>query len=161
MDTNLEGRTPIHVAFLLSKDEPPPLGVIRALLTPPGENAIKMKDSSGRLPIHIAAERGAGQAVLKLLIDAYQDGCYRTNNMGDLPIHLLLKSGLATVASVELLIRPIMSNERICRIGGSQGINLPLHIAAEYQASFKVLERLLLTYGEGAERARVIPLQQG
>lgn len=161
VDTDLEGRTPIHAAFLLSKDEPPALGVIRALLTPPGENAIKMKDSSGRLPIHIAAERGAGQAVLKLLIDAYQDGCYRTNDMGDLPIHLLLKSGLATVASVELLIRPIMSNESICRIGGSRGVNLPLHIAAEYQVSFKVLERLLQTYGEGAERARVIPLQEG
>ena len=160
VDSDHEGRTPIHAA-LLSKEEPPSLGVIRALLTPPGENAIKLKDSTGRLPIHIAAERGAGDAILKLLIDAYPDGCYRTNGNGDLPLHLLLQSGFATTSSVELLIRPIMCNESICRIGGSGGTNLPLHIAAQYQVSFKVLERLLQTYGEGAERARVIRAAQG
>ena len=161
VDSDNQGRTPIHAAFLLSKDEPPRLGVIRALLTPPGENAIKLKDWSGRLPIHIAAERGAGGAILKLLVDAYQDGCYRTNDQGDLPLHLLLKSGLATASSVELLIRPMMSNESICRIGGSRGTNLPLHIAAEYQVSFKILERLLQTFGEAAERARVTPAGEG
>ena len=161
VDCDNQGRTPIHAAFLLSKDEPPRLGVIRALLTPPGENAIKLKDWSGRLPIHIAAERGAGGAILKLLVDAYQDGCYRTNDQGDLPLHLLLKSGLATASSVELLIRPMMSNESICRIGGSRGTNLPLHIAAEYQVSFKIIERLLQTFGEAAERTRVFPAVEG
>lgn len=156
VDTDKEGRTPIHAAFLLSKDEPPALGVIRALLTPPGENAIRLKDSSGRLPIHIAAERGAGEAVLRMLVEAYQDGCYRTNKTGDLPLHLLLKSGTATTTTVELLIRPMMQNETICKLGGAHGTNLPLHIAAEYQCSFKVLERLLQTHGDAALVSRQV-----
>lgn len=150
VETDREGRTPIHAAFLLKKDEPPSLGVVRALLSPPGENAIKLKDSSGRLPLHIAAERGAGVETLRLLVDAYVDGCYRTNKDGDLPLHLLIKSGVATTSSVELLLRPIMQNESICRIGGSRGTNLPLHVAANYQCSFKILEKLLQTYGGAA-----------
>eukprot|EP00547_Thalassionema_nitzschioides_P001793 CAMPEP_0194217596 /NCGR_PEP_ID=MMETSP0156-20130528/21718_1 /TAXON_ID=33649 /ORGANISM="Thalassionema nitzschioides, Strain L26-B" /LENGTH=2107 /DNA_ID=CAMNT_0038946687 /DNA_START=829 /DNA_END=7152 /DNA_ORIENTATION=+ len=154
VETDKEDRTPMHAAFLLSKDKPPELGVIRALLSPPGENAIRLKDSSGRLPIHVAAERGAGEVLLRMLVEMYQDGCYRTNKHGDLPLHLLLKSGTATTTTVELLLRPIMQNESICKIGGSQGSNLPLHIAAEYQCSFKVLEKLLQTYGDAALAAR-------
>jgi ankyrin repeat protein len=150
MDTDKEGRTPMHAAFLLSRDEPPALGIIRALLTSPGENAIRLKDSHGRLPIHIAAERGAGEAILRMLIEAYPDGCYRQNKYGDLPLHLLVRNGTALTNTVELLLRPIMHNDTICKIPGAQGVNLPLHIAAEYQCSFKVLEKLLQTYGDAA-----------
>ena len=157
VDTDKEGRTPMHAAFLVSKEEPPALGVIRALLTTPGDNAIKLKDSSGRLPIHIATERGAGEAILRMLVEAHQDGCYRMNKYGDLPLHLLLKSGTATTTTIELLLRPMMQNDTICKIGGAQGTNLPLHIAAEYQCSFKVLERLLQTYGDAA----LVPRQKG
>ena len=155
VETDKEGRTPMHAALLLCKDEPPSLGVTRALLSPPGENAIKLKDSSGRLPLHIAAERGAGEGILRLLVDAYIDGCYRTNKDGDLPLQLLVRSGAATTESVEILLRPIMQNQSICRIGGSHGPNLPLHIATEYQCSYKVLEKLLLTYGEAATVPRL------
>jgi len=155
VETDKEGRTPMHAAFLLSKEEPPALGAIRALLTPPGENAIKLKDSSGRLPIHIAAERGAGEAILRQLVDGYVDGCYRTNKDGDLPVHLLMKSGTATRDSIELLLQPLMHNDSICRLGGGQGNNLPLHIACENQCSFRILEKLLQTYGEAASVARV------
>ena len=155
VETDKEGRTPMHAAFLLSKDEPQALGVIRALLTSPGDNAIRLKDTSGRLPIHIAAERGAGEAILRMLVEAYPDGCYRVNKYGDLPLHLLLKSGTATTTTVELLLRPMMQNDTICKIGGSQGTNLALHIAAEYQCSFKVLEKLLVTHGDAALVPRV------
>jgi hypothetical protein len=46
---------------------------------------------------------------------------------GDLPLHLLVRSGNATQVTVELLLRPIMSNPTICSYPGSLGINLPLH----------------------------------
>eukprot|EP00548_Thalassiothrix_antarctica_P011370 CAMPEP_0194158066 /NCGR_PEP_ID=MMETSP0152-20130528/74556_1 /TAXON_ID=1049557 /ORGANISM="Thalassiothrix antarctica, Strain L6-D1" /LENGTH=2143 /DNA_ID=CAMNT_0038866995 /DNA_START=775 /DNA_END=7206 /DNA_ORIENTATION=- len=150
IETDKEGRTPMHAAFLMSKEVPASLGIIRALLIPPGGNAIRLKDSSGNLPIHIAAERGVEEVILRMLVEAYQDGCYRTNKYVDLPLHLLIKSGTATTTTVELLLRPIMQNESICKIGGSQGSILPLHIAAEYQCSFKVLEKLLQTYGDAA-----------
>lgn len=47
-----------------------------------------------------------------------------------------------------------MQNESICRIGGSRGVNLPLHIAAEYQCNFRIFEKLLQSYGEAAIRPR-------
>lgn len=46
---------------------------------------------------------------------------------GDLPLHLLVRSGSATQVTVELLIRPIMCNPTICSYPGSSGVNLPLH----------------------------------
>ena len=157
LETDREGRTPLHACFLLKREEPPSEGIVKALLTNPGENAAKVKDSHERLPIHIAAERGASLEILKLLVDVYPDSCYRVNVAGDLPLHLLVRSGTATTESVEMLIEPIMRNETICKMGGSIGCQLPLHIASEYSCCFKILEALLSTYPEGASTARSLP----
>jgi ankyrin repeat protein len=153
--------TPLHAVFLLDNEEYESLGIIRSLLTTPGENATKIKDSLDRLPLHIAASKGASNAVLELLIDAYADGCYRQNKDGDLPIHLLVRSGKASSAALELLIRPIMKNETICRIPGSVGLELPFHIAVEYNCSFKILETLLITFGKAASIPRRKPSKEG
>lgn len=157
LETDREGRTPLHACFLLKREEPPSEGIVKALLTNPGENAAKVKDSHERSPIHIAAERGASLEILKLLVDVYPDSCYRVNVAGDLPLHLLVRSGTATTESVEMLIEPIMRNETICKMGGSIGCQLPLHIASEYSCCFKILEALLSTYPEGASTARSLP----
>lgn len=127
LEVDDQGRTALHTIFFLDKF--PSLSIMKTLLTSPGENATKLKDLSVRLPLHIAASRGANEATLRLLVEAYADGCYRVNKEGDLPLHLLVRSGRATTASVELLIRPILDNETICRIQGSQGLELTLHIA--------------------------------
>ncbi len=50
---------------------------------------------------------------------------------GDLPLHLLVRSGSATQVTVELLLRPIIGNPTICSYPGSVGINLPLHSESE------------------------------
>jgi ankyrin repeat protein len=80
LDMDGERRTPLHVAF----DSPrmPYFGIVQALLTNPGVNASQLKDSRGKLPIHVAAERGAGEALLRVLVDAYADGCYRLTGKG-------------------------------------------------------------------------------
>ena len=157
LETDREGRTPLHACFLLKREEPPSEGIVKALLTNPGENAAKVKDSHERLPIHIAAERGASLEILKVLVDVYPDSCYRVNLAGDLPLHLLVRSGTATTESVELLIEPIMRNETICKMGGSIGCQLPLHIASEYSCAFEILEALLSSYPEAATIARSLP----
>ena len=77
LDTDSEKRTPLHAAFDSPRMPPPSIDIIQALLTSPGVNATHLKDSSGRLPIHLAAEHGAGEAILRVLVDAYADGCYR------------------------------------------------------------------------------------
>ena len=158
MEADREGRTALHAVFLLCETEPPSVGVIKALLTTPGENAAAQKDDHNRLPIHIACERGASFPILKLLVAAYSDSCYRVNRDGDLPVHLLVRSGSATTQTVELLIDPVCRNETICMMGGSIGTRLPLHIAAEYTCSYKLLERLLLTYPAAAKVPRTTPL---
>ena len=154
LETDLMGRTPLHTIFMLSTEESPALGTVKLLLRTPGENATKLKDRDYKVPLHIAAEMGASNAILELLTDAYPDGCYRQTRDGDLPVHLLVRSGKATTTSIEMLIRPIMDSETICSIGGSKGLQLPLHIAAEYNCSYGVLERLLTAYGAAASIPR-------
>jgi len=156
-----QGCTPLHYVFLISDEIIPTLSVVRTLLTTPGENAARIKDSVDRLPLHIAAQIGANDAILELLLDANADGCYRKNRDGDLPIHLLVRSDKATASSVEILLAPIIDSETICGIPGSQGLNLPLHIAAEYNCSYKILEGLLLSYGEAASIPRRISRADG
>ena len=75
-----ERRTPIHAA--LDSSRVPYLGIIQALLMSQGVNATHLKDANGKLPIHLAAEHGAGEALLRLLVDAYADGCYRRTGEG-------------------------------------------------------------------------------
>ena len=150
LETDSAGRTPLHAVFMMSKNEAPTLGTVKLLLQTPGENATKLKDRDYKVPLHIAAEIGASNAILELLTDAYPDGCYRQTRDGDLPVHFLVRSGNATTASVEMLLRPIMDSETICSISGGQGLQLPLHIAAQYNCSYEVLERLLSAFGAAA-----------
>ena len=150
VEADENGMTAMHVALVhLNSDITIEL-IKSVLLITPGENACKYKDSLGRLPLHIAAENGASVEILQALVEAYADGCYRQNKDGDLPLHLLEKSGNANASTLEMLIRPIMANESICRVEGSKGCDLPLHIAARYRCSFDVLEKLLRTYGDAA-----------
>ncbi len=149
-----QGCTPLHYVFLISDHISPTLGIVKTLLTTPGDNAARLKDSQDRLPLHIAAERGASAAILELLMEANTDGCYRKNRDGDLPLHLLVRSGRANSTTVEMLLSPMVDSETICGIPGSQGLELPLHIAAEYNCSYKVMESLLISYGEAASIPR-------
>ncbi|KAL7539747.1 hypothetical protein ACHAXR_009569, partial [Thalassiosira sp. AJA248-18] len=73
---------------------------------------------------------------------------------GDLPLHLLVRSRSATQVTVELLLRPIINNPTICAYPGSLGVNLPLHIAAEYHCKYNILEGLLSSYNEAARVQR-------
>jgi len=154
LDTDKDARTPLHASFLLSST-PPSRDVITTLLRTPGENALKLKDATGRLPLHIAAERGASAGILKILVTPYSDSCYRVNKDGDLPLHLLVRSGNATTEGVSLLLQPILHSESIVKMKGSgDETNLPLHIACEYNCSLEILSELLKSYPAGAEVRR-------
>lgn len=156
LDTNNEKMTPLHASLNCSRT--PSIGLVEALLTHSGINACHLKDPSGRLPLHIAAENGASESLLRVLVDAYPDGCYRRTDVGDLPLHLLVRSGAANQSSVELLLRPIMESNTICTYGGNKelGLNLPLHIAAAYNCSFDILQNVLSSYSAAASIRRQI-----
>jgi len=55
---------------------------------------------------------------------------------GDLPLHLLVRSGQATQVTVELLLRPIIQNPTICAYTGSTGVQLPLHSKSNVGSDF-------------------------
>lgn len=156
LDTNDEKMTPLHDVF--NRSRMPSISLLKALLSHSGMNACHLKDSRGRLPLHIAAENGVSESLLRVLVAASPDSCYRRTDSGDLPLHLLVRSDAATQASVELLIRPIMESHTICTYGGNKelGLNLPLHIAAAYNLSFDILQNLLRSYSEAASIRRQI-----
>ena len=52
---------------------------------------------------------------------------HSSSDDGDLPVHLLVRSGSANPVTVDLLLRPIIHNPTICAYPGSVGVNLPLH----------------------------------
>jgi len=153
LDNDEKKQTPLHSVFG-SSSKIPSLGTIKTLLMSQGVNATHLKDSRGKLPLHLAAEQGASEDILQLLVDAYADGCYRRTDDGDIPLHLLVRSGSATQATVELFILPIIHNPTICSYPGSIGVNLPLHIACEYRCKQSIIEALLSSYGEAAETKR-------
>lgn len=94
--------------------------------------------------------------VLAYNIDYYLTSFLLALNLdtGDLPLHLLARSGNATQTTIELLTRPIMDNTTICSYGGSQGVNLPLHIACQFRCKYDIIEGLLSAYGEAARIRR-------
>ncbi len=47
-----------------------------------------------------------------------------------------------------------MDNATICSYGGSEGVNLPLHIACQFQCQYDIIEGLLSAYGEAARIRR-------
>lgn len=49
--------------------------------------AVKEKDGSGRMPLHVAVWKGASIEVTQLLIDEYPDALMEGNENGDLPLH--------------------------------------------------------------------------
>lgn len=62
------------------------------------------------------------------------------SDKGDLPLHLLVRSGSANQVAVEILLTPIMHSTSVCAFEGSVGVNLPLHIAAEFRVKYAILE---------------------
>ena len=52
---------------------------------------------------------------------------------------------------VEVVLRPICSSTELCKITGSCGTMLPIHIATMFEASYDTLRQLLERYPEGTE----------
>ena len=107
-------RTPLHAAFsspytsqlqtvdsltaLLGSTSPPNVSKTEEkrndTMSVDGSLALKIEDSTGRCPLHLASENGAKIDVLKALLTGYPTGALVRNQYGDLPLHLLLDKNL-------------------------------------------------------------------
>lgn len=141
------GRLPIHVAatydavdavkFLLSKN---PEGAYTMVHRPPTE-------SGGGLPLHIACANHASIAVITALLAENFASAKRSDENGDLPLHLLLRCG-------EVVDPVVVKTLLSCFAGALSRTDmfgdLPLSIAIKYQCRSPVINAVLMQYPEAA-----------
>lgn len=63
-------------------------------------NAAHMKDSNGKLPLHVACEYGASVKVIETLLDEYTSAAMISDKEGKLPIHHLCESYIRNSSSL-------------------------------------------------------------
>jgi len=146
-DTDKMGRLPIHVAanydavdaikFLLSKS---PEGAYTMVYRPP-------HNSGGGLPLHIACRNHASIGVITALLAENFASAKRTDENGDLPLHLLLRCG-------EVVDPVVVKTLLTCFSGAVSRTDmhgdLPLSTSIKYQCSATVINTILMQYPEGA-----------
>lgn len=141
------GRLPIHVAatydavdavkFLLSKS---PDGSYTMVHRPPTE-------SGGGLPLHIACANHASIAVITALLAENFSSAKKTDENGDLPLHLLLRCGE--------VVDPVVVKTLLSCFAGSLSRtdmfgDLPLSIGIKYQCRSPVINAVLMQNPEAA-----------
>ena len=146
-DTDKMGRLPIHVAanydavdaikFLLTKS---PEGAYTMVYRPPN-------NSGGGLPLHIACRNHASIGVITALLAENFASAKRTDENGDLPLHLLLRCGE--------VVDPVVVKTLLTCFSGAVSrtdlnADLPLAIAIKYQCSSTVANAILIQYPEAA-----------
>jgi hypothetical protein len=146
-DTDKMGRLPIHVAanydavdsikFLLSNS---PKGASTMVNRPPA-------DAGGGLPLHIACSNHASIDVMTALLADNFASAKRTDENGDLPLHLLLRCGEE--------VDPVVVTTLLTCFSGAlsrtdMNGDLPLSISIKYQCRPAVINAVLMQYPEAA-----------
>lgn len=146
-DTDKKGRLPIHVAaefdavdavkFLLSKS---PEGAYTMVYRP-------QSNSGGGLPLHIACRNYASIGVITALLAENFASAKRTDENGDLPLHLLLRCGevVDQVVVKTLLTCFSAAVSRTDMFG-----DLPLAIAIKHQCRPAVINTILMQFPDAA-----------
>lgn len=146
-DVDKKGRLPIHVAaefdavdtvkFLLSKS---PEGAYTMVYRPPN-------NSGGGLPLHIACRNYASIGVITALLAENFASAKRTDENGDLPIHLLLRCGeVVDQVVVKTLLTCFAQAVSRTDMHG----DLPLSIAIKHQCRSAVINAILMQFPEAA-----------
>lgn len=141
------GRLPIHVAATYDA-----VDAVKFLLSKSSEGAYTMvhrppSDIGGGLPLHIACANHASIAVITALLAENFASAKRTDENGDLPLHLLLRCG-------EVVDPVVVKTLLSCFAGALSRTDmfgdLPLAIAIKYQCRSPVINSVLMQYPEAA-----------
>ena len=146
-DVDKKGRLPIHVAaefdavdtvkFLLSKS---PEGAYTMVYRPPN-------DSGGGLPLHIACRNYASIGVITALLAENFASAKRTDENGDLPIHLLLRCGeVVDQVVIKTLLTCFSSAVSRTDMHG----DLPLALSIKHQCRSAVVNTILMQFPDAA-----------
>lgn len=146
-DTDKMGRLPVHVAanydavdaikFLLAKS---PEGAYTMVYRPP-------HNSGGGLPLHIACRNHASIGAITALLAENFASAKRTDENGDLPLHLLLRCGE--------VVDPVVVKTLLTCFSGAvsrtdMNGDLPLSIAIKFQCSSTVTNAILMQFPDAA-----------
>lgn len=146
-DIDLKGRLPIHVAAEFDA-----VDAVKFLLTKAPEGAYTMvhrppNNSGGGLPLHIAARNYASIGVITALLAENFASAKRTDENGDLPLHLLLRCGeVVDQVVVKTMLTCFSSAVSRTDMHG----DLPLSIALKHSCKPAVINTILMQFPEGA-----------
>lgn len=145
-DIDAQGRLPIHVSaefdavdavkFLLGKA---PEGAYTMVHRPPN-------NSGGGLPLHIACRNYASIGVITALLAENFASAKRSDENGDLPLHLILRCGDCDHVVVKTLLTCFSNAVSRTNMHG----DLPLSIALKHGCKTAVLNLLLVQYPDAA-----------
>lgn len=111
--------------------------------------ACLVQDKDGNLPAHLVA-RGLMQWEAEWYEKVYLQASKEKGATGKTAL-AITKLYHNMSESVEMLLRPLASDSKLCRAPGSMGTILPLHIASIFTASVNTLRLILEAYPEGAK----------
>jgi len=147
-DVDEEGRQPLHVAaefdavdgvkFLLEKA---PEGAYTMIHRPKG-------DSGGGLPLHVACRHHSNLSIITGLLAENFSSCKRSDENGDLPLHLLLRNGEAVE---QVTVKTILTCFAAAISRTDKNGDLPLAIAIKSECNQSVVNYLLMQYPDGAK----------
>jgi ankyrin repeat protein len=142
------GRLPLHVA-----SEFDALESVKFLLSTSPESAYTMvhrppSNSGGGLPLHVACRNFSSIGVITALLAENFASGKRTDENGDLPLHLILRGGGDEVDQVSVKTLLTCFSAAVSRT--DMNGDLPLAIALKHECSPLVLNYLLVQYPNAA-----------
>lgn len=146
-ETDNKGRLPLHVASQFDA-----VDAVKFLLAHSSEGAFTMisrpmDGSGGGLPLHVACRNYASIGVITALLAENFASAKRTDENGDLPIHLLLKCGeVVDPVVVKTLLTCFSAAASRTDMNG----DLPLSISIKNRCKPVVINNILMQYPNAA-----------
>ena len=146
-EVDYKGRLPIHVAAEFDA-----VDAVKFLLGKSPEGAFTMvhrpqNNSGGGLPLHIACRNYASIGVITALLAENFASAKRTDENGDLPLHLLLRCGEVVD---QVVVKTLLTcfSEAVSRT--DMYGDLPLAIAIKHECKPAVINTVLMQYPEAS-----------
>jgi myosin-5 len=146
-EVDAKGRLPLHVAAEFDA-----VDAVKFLIDHHSEGAFTMvyrpaDGSGGGLPLHVACRNYASIGVITALLAENFSSAKRTDENGDLPLHLLLKCG-------EVVDQVVVKTLLTCFSGAASRTDmngdLPLSIALKNRCKSQVMNSILIAYPNAA-----------
>jgi hypothetical protein len=147
-NVDTSGRQPIHVAAEFDAVE-----AVKFLLAKAPEGAYTMvhrpsAESGGGLPLHIACRHHSNMSIITSLLAENFSSAKRTDENGDLPIHLLLRNGEAVE---QVTVKTVLTCFASAISRTDKNGDLPLSIAIKSSCNPSVVTYLMIQYPEACK----------